>query len=99
VVTGSPAACAEFQCSATNNPVREGPKLPQSDRPCQREQTRRQYKIVFADALQDKKHSGGATCIGNEVRPLGRDRKALARRQFYLFFGVLQKDAVEPANT
>ena len=50
-------------------------------------------EIVFADALQNEKHSGGVTRIGNKVRPRGRDRKGLAWRQSHVFLGVLQKDA------
>src|SRR5262244_2436645 len=49
-------------------------------------------EIIFADALQDEKDRRGIPCIGDEVRPLGWDRKGLARRQSHLFFGVLEKD-------
>src|SRR5262245_36728301 len=50
-------------------------------------------KIVFADALQDEKHSRRVSGVGNEVRALRRHRIGPSRRQPYFFFWILEKDA------
>src|SRR5262245_46718327 len=49
-------------------------------------------KIVFADALQDEKHSRRVTGVGNKVRALRGHRIGLSRGEPYFFFWILEED-------
>ena len=49
-------------------------------------------KIVFADALQDEKHSRRVTGVGNEMRALREHGVSLSWHQSYFFFWILEEN-------